>query len=189
MLIVRSVQPAAGALGKGQKWLLLPLLLLAGAGQRELGLPFGETRERVRAMLSAAGIECKPAGENALQCPRAPEKVPGAAGLRLEFENEKLQRAELSIDPGAKTWPALRARYVELKRELTQKHGEPKASLEYVDRFYVLADEEYKAIADGKGEFTSTWRVGELGVKLSLRGEKRQVRLTLSYGPKEDVLH
>lgn len=170
-------------------WLAAGAIALLAAATQPLGLPFGATLERVQAELSAAGIACKPAEEGALECPRAPAKVAGAAGLRLEFKEQKLARAVLHIDPGANTWPAFHSRYIELKRQLTGQYGEPKASLEYVDSSYVLADEQYRAIADGKGEFTTTWRAGNLGAKLSLHGEKRQVRLTLSYGSQEDVLH
>ncbi len=145
-----------------------------------LGLPFGENVERVTAVLAEAGIADKPAVEGALERPRAPVEVGGAAGLRLEFEKDRLARALRNIDPGPKTFAAFHSRYLELKRELTGKHGEPKLSLEYVDRFDVLADQEYKAIAEGKGEFTSTWKAGELEVKLSLRGKNRQVELVLS---------
>ena len=172
--------------------LLAVTLLLAGpaAGQdRPLGLPFGASMDRVKAALSAAGISCKPAGDSSWQCPRAPADVKGAAGLRLGFEKDRLVRAELEIDPRAKTFQAFRSRYVELKRELTEKYGEPKTSLEYVDRFYVLADDELRAIAEGKGEFTSAWKAGELDAKLSLHGENPQVKLTLSYERKGPMLH
>ena len=165
------------------------LFLLLLAAPQPLGLPFGAAVGRVRSQLAARGIVCKPVGQEALECPRAPQKVAGAASLRLEFASQKLARAVLNIDPGAPTWAAFHARYIELKRQLTEQYGEPKASIEYVDSFYVLADDQYRAIAEGKGEFTTTWRAGDVGAKLSLHGEKRRVRLTLSYGPKDDVLH
>lgn len=164
------------------------VLLLAAAAAQPLGLPFGQSLDRVQRAMAAAGIACKPASAGALDCPRAPEKIDGASSLRLEFADDRLSRAELRIDPGAKTFAAFRSRYAALKRQLTEKYGEPKASLEYVDSFYVLADEEYKATAIGKGEFTSTWKAGDLGAKLSLRGEGGEVRLTLSFGVKEDAL-
>jgi hypothetical protein len=165
------------------------LFLLLLAAPQPLGLPLGAAMARVRSQLAAAGIVCKPVGQDALECPRAPQKVAGATGLRLEFSSQKLTRAVLNIDPGAQKWAAFHARYIELKRQLTEQYGEPKASLEYVDSYYVLADDQYRAIAEGKGEFTTTWRAGDLGAKLSLHGAKRQVRLILSFGPKEDVLH
>lgn len=166
---------------------MLALLALAGGGPQELGLPFGASVERVKSVLSSAGISCKSGRGGALECRRPPVEVAGAAGLRLWFQKDRLVRAELEIAPGAKTFAAFRSRYIELKRQLTAKHGEPKTSLEYVDRFYVLADEEYRAIAEGKGEFTSTWKAGELEARLSLHGENGPVRLTWSYEEKGAV--
>ncbi len=170
--------------------LALTLLFLAqlGGGQ-PLGLPFGADSARVKAALAAAGISCKVAADGIWECPRAPAKVAGSRALRLNFDKDRLVRADLEIDPGAQTFAVFRSRYVELKRELTEKYGEPKTSLEYVDRFYVLADDELRAIAEGKGEFTSTWKKGELDAMVSLRGENRQLRLSLVYVLRPSVLH
>jgi len=152
------------------------ILLLAAA----LGLTLGASRSQVIRTMEVAGISCRAGSGRVLECVRAPEEVPGADGLRLEFDKSGLTRAVLSIEAGAPTYAAFHARYQEMKRWLSTRHGEPKTSLEYVERSYVLADDQYQGIADRKGEYTSTWKTPELDLKLSLYGEKGKVRLALS---------
>jgi len=147
-----------------------------------LGLTLGATRGEVQRALEGAGITCRAARGGALECPRALREIDGGAGVRLEFERSRLARAVAAIDPGARTWEAYYGRYQQEKRRLAGEHGEARTSLEYVERQYVLANDQYQAIADGRGEYTSTWQTPEMEIRLSLRGEKGIVRLTLTLG-------
>ena len=87
-----------------------------------LGLPLGAPRDQVQKVLSGAGIACKPGPARGVECPWAPAAVAGAAGLRLEFEKNRLPRVVLTVDPGEKSVAAFHTGYRELRR-LTLSYG------------------------------------------------------------------